>query len=216
MRRFLIVSLIAFSAASLLSSRAEAGPVLVSDLTSSQDDYWYINAGYAGFGEFTLSGAANISSANLLLGIEGTASNFEVSIVNDNSGSPGSTVLGTSLASSGAIGAGYSQFSFSFTSPVSLGSGTYWLELFTSSGDSTAWGSSDTSNIVNTGSDGSVLSTLDYNQLQHQISTEGYIFSLSGSLGSAVPEPATVSLLGMGIAVMAGCEWRRRKQSRKA
>lgn len=181
---------------------ARAGVVLVDNTSSPRNDYWGIGdvVGSAE-GKFTLTSGGSIETASLLLQ-DVTAQSLglvSVQILNDNGGTPGPTVLGTSNVGSGTLDGSYSLRDFVFATPVDLNAGTYWLQASApSAGASIHWGSTYTTNLVNTGTSGSVLSPIFSNSGSNVDPSQAYIFKLSGSTLSAVPEPGTLAGAGLG------------------
>jgi hypothetical protein len=92
---------------------------------------------------------------------------------------------------------------FSLISPLNLAAGTYWLTLqaatTTPTGGDVDWD-------LNSGPSTAYISSRD---VPESIPSE--YFQILGP--AAVPEPASLTMLGIGIAFLVGYRWRRRRQT---
>jgi hypothetical protein len=204
--------------AAFAPGRADAQ--IISDLTTSQTSQSDINRVQAG--QFTITpSSASVGSATLDLQVDGfyngstpPLSDFTAKIVNDSSGSPGSTTYATSTSASGTLGNSYSLITFNFGTPANLAAGNYWLELTATSAAQYAldWAANN-GPLTNTGTDGIV--TLNAYNGSSTSSGPGLLFSLS-SPAAAVPEASQVTMMGLILAAGAGYAVHRRRRSRLA
>jgi hypothetical protein len=199
---------------SVAVGQAKADPVLYSSGPINGIGNGYNisgNGGYAVSDSFTLANASNLTGAQLGLYTWGTPGPTPESV----QWSIGTTPFGSDKASgtnsltsvfqnSNYNASGYfSIFSSTFPLNQQLGSGNYWLTLqnaTSSDGNGVAWdqnyGASTTFSTFSASPDG------------------GETFQIFGTVTTATPEPASITLLGIGIAGFAGYGWRSRAKNR--
>lgn len=135
---------------------------------------------------------------------------IDYQIVNDAAGAPGSTVLGSGTATPTRIAAGsvlgYTQFQNDFSIAVSgLLAGTYWIELHNGplSNDSFtdfywSWADLDATNTPTTrGREDYLLDPVAWTTNDRE-----HAFAIFGDPASSAPEPATLALTGVGLALL--------------
>jgi hypothetical protein len=128
---------------------------------------------------------------------------FTVSLLNDNSLNPGSTIATETFADS-AFSTSLSAFSAPFSN-ISLAADTrYWIELSTSTG-SLEWAYSAINNGIGVAN--------EYNYYAGSVSQNSAFTPYQMSIGSAVPEASTWALMLTGFAGLGLAGWRA---SRKA
>jgi len=215
----------ALLAAGLMAGSAQAGVLYSDGSINGTVDALTINYGFQVADTFNLSGGSTLTSVQgvgLWLFPGDTATSVQWSILTSNGGLLGTTVAsGTaslSLSSAGADSYGFSLYNAAFSLPnLKLGAGTYWLELQNlnvASGDSGYWD-------INGGPSNSWENTIGY-MGSNNCGTSGWgngvfedcssPFQIVGNV--AVPEPATVSLVGVGLAAVGG--WRLRRKAKSA
>lgn len=188
--------------ASLLQISHAQADVLVSGTGAVQIGYT-VSPTSSDYAQFTLTDAVTINSAVLQIALATAAQHFKVSFVSDLSGTPGTDVLGTSQAGSGTpSGATYVPFTFSFSTPVDLMPGTYWLEATSSNFDYALWASS--TSVLNTGTAGTA--NLRIYQAPYTNPLNALLFSLNGTV---VPEPTSMALIATALAGLAATRRRR-------
>jgi hypothetical protein len=202
--------LLGLAATLMLGSASAGATTLYSDgPVNGQVDAWTINFGYQVADSFTLSGASKLTGVDFAAwNFPGeTTSNVDWAILSGEPGVGGTTTLasGTGAAVSDSFlftnQYGYNIFSDSFALPnINLGAGTYWLELqkaVVTNGDAVYWDMNGGPSSAWESASGDVTTCPD--------STTGpgnrcsSTFDITGP-GAAVPEPASLALLGAGIA----------------
>jgi hypothetical protein len=158
----------------------------------------------------TGASAVNLSDVKLLLGLfpNGTTTgSITVTLNSDSSTSPGAvlTTIGTINDSSLSSTLGVVDLATSF----SLAANTrYWIELSTSNNSSAQWSwSNDTSGV-------GVANEFFFNEHGAAPNSNGpYQMEVTAQTATTgVPEPSTLTLLGIGSLSLLGYGWRRRKQ----
>ena len=151
------------------------------------------------------AGALNLSDIKLLLSGDPTSGgSITVSLLSDVSTSPGAvlTTIGTLADSSLSVTPTVVDFPTSFNLTANT---RYWVELSSTNGSSALWSwSFDLSGVGVAGE--------FYSNSAGVFANSGGPYQMEVITGtSSVPEPATLALLGIGIAGIAGHRWRRRK-----
>jgi hypothetical protein len=167
-------------------------------------------------GDFTLGAASNVSSISWVGASEffqfadlTNMPSFEINIYDASFNNVFSTTVATSSLGQTILGPsfnGANEYELTYTGSVNLGAGSYWLNvgavMTDPSADAFAWsfGGSATGDLAGDfGTNGTGWTP--FSGLQE------VAFRLEGS---AVPEPATMAVLGLGVAALA----RRRRSSK--
>jgi PEP-CTERM motif-containing protein len=183
--------------------------------------------------DFTLSTSSTISGVNWWgwCGSSGGGPNsscptgdFTLYFYNDSSGTPGTVIQSYSVGNANQtatsnIPAGYQEYSYSATiSPdLVLAAGTYWLGISNTTDPSYLW-MWETSSTSDPGGVYSYCQAAPCTPLGWELSgpTSDLAFNLTGPTGqgSAVPEPASLAIIGAGLLGLAGL--RRRLKANPA
>lgn len=220
--------------ASLTAGSMEAATLLydnTNNFTNELDvDARTINFGYSVADSFTLSSASTVQSVNFWLWeTAGSASDdlesVQWSIITATSNTDplsGGTVLASGTADGPGTfvetnGDGYNIYEESFSTSVALAaSTTYWLILqgaVTNSGNPIYWDQSDGPSVAYQASGGvdTALFNCGNPSANTSCSQSFEIFgTTNSSIPSGVPEPGTLTLLGGGLALIAGFAFRKR------
>jgi hypothetical protein len=199
----------AFSLAAVLAGLlAIAGSARADQLLNSDFNLQGGGVGGAPVGQqFTLTQSVTVTDIIANLSTIGVSTSATMSIDSDSSGTIGSTVYGTS-GSQTVLNTG--NYDFTFSTPVTLGPGTYWA-VQSHTGFSDFWteqkpGMSDTSS---------------YGSINQSYYASGYdtnaalAMQVNGSASpAAVPEPASIVLCGIAAAAVGSARaWARRKRA---
>ena len=116
---------------------------------------------------------------------------------------PGNVLTGSASAVAAvATGAttpfGYAEYVFQGPSALNLPAGTYWLGLANLPSNVTA----PSEMLWETTGTGSGATARYFDSVSWQNSTQNLAFSLDGQAITPVPEPSTMALLGLGLAVI--------------
>jgi hypothetical protein len=202
----------------LNAGRADASLILASSYNTPS------GSGFEGGGpnatklvqQFTLSTLDTITSIDGAMGysIGGgfPASDLTLTIVNDSSNRPGSTVLATDTAVTGTLVnylTAFDDINFTFASP-SLGPGTYWLVLSVASlFDLSDWEYQTPGTVDASGPGGKINPLSGWGSNYNAVA---YLTTINGTVGSsATPEPATVVTALCAVAAMWAIRRRRRQ-----
>jgi hypothetical protein len=195
-------SLIAASAVLAFVGQATAGLVYSNGPINGSSDAYTINYGNIVTDSFTVSAPTNLATAQIGLwlfrGDVPTGVDWEIGTApyayNVSYGGSG---LSNVFQYTNSFGSGYDVYESTFSLSGALNPGTYWLTLYNATsvhGEFVYW---------------------DRNfgpSTAYQIGTGG-IYSESFQLNDAsvaTPAPASLSLLGIGTAIIIGHSWRRR------
>lgn len=203
----LLVRFAAALAAGLLAASASA-QVTVSNLGNSSAATVTISTAAATpvAGSFTTDSATySLTSVTLHLGSVDTSSPLTVSIYNDNSGQPGSslaTLSGASPTSGGyytftSTGLALSANTTFWVAATTSGSGAYWLNTTDDLSQSNTGGATWT-----IGDDTKLFSSGSWNTIP--------VSALMSVTATAVPEPGTYAALA-GLTALGFVAWRRRR-----
>jgi len=160
---------------------------------------------------FTLASGSNVvTGANWWGGCYpsvtcGSAPAFQISFYTDSSGAPGTLLDTFNVGSAGQtatgalIGSGWDEYAYDASfAPLTLASATqYWFSISeTAAEPSGTWGTETTS----TAPPGSLMDTIGiFSPTAWTTAPENLAFELTNQPGS-VPEPATLVLIGLGLA----------------
>jgi hypothetical protein len=189
-------------------AEAKADPILYSNGAISGTGYnvYPIGDGNSVSDSFTLANASNLTGVQLGLWA------FYAEPPATVQWSIGTTPFGSGQGSGTANLAntlyktstsGLPVYSSTFPINLQLGSGTYWLTLQNgtdSGGNTLGWD-------ANYGPSSAFLYSTAYPNPSES-------FQILGTVATATPEPASINLLGIGIAGLAGYGWRSRAKSR--
>jgi len=219
---FLKPTVFIFAGVALLLGHArevKADSIIYSNLgpgeTHDQHDYYSVSGGgqdfVNGFGaalaeSFTPTSNFVFSSMELALGLVPgglpITNAFTVKLMSDDAGHPGSTLEAFSITGLPVYpSSGIEQFTSTIHTPLSEGT-TYWVAAFPVAGDSYGgWylNATGAAGISKIGNDGVTWTAYTDPSAAFEVD------------GQAVPEPATLTLVGIGTLGLLGYARRRRK-----
>lgn len=190
------------AALAIATPALRAQETLLSNLPSNDGGFGYVNSSTFRAVSFTTSGTTfNITSATMrLVDYVSSSDTAQLTIRINEGDAPSSSVYGSFTSpSSGSDSPG--NFVFTPTSAITLEANTtYWMVITSpNSGDAFAW---ERSNPVVTPTGPFVfgIQAISYNSgTNWQEGSNGpHSFAI---VGEAVPEPAAIALLGLGLAV---------------
>lgn len=206
LRKFAVIIALLAVSLTLTSNRAAANEILASSFNHPCTS---TPCGYEGdptfqlYQQFTLTATVTISSIDEDLAYTFDtpmlASDLIETIINDSSDSPGNTVLATDTGVTGtlAVYSNYSDVNFAFGS-VTLGPGTYWLDLTDDLGATYPvfnWDNETSASTDPAGPGGYFDQLMVFDQTQR--SSDTLAATINGTIVGAAPldaapEPATV------------------------
>ena len=207
-------------AAGPLAPRADAGLILSSDSNSSIWAY-PANSGRILGQQFTLNQDTTVSDVSAELdGIFGPVgpSGLTMQIYSDSSNTLGS-LLDTSANPTSAVGNGvFSDIDFVFTGGASLAEGTYWMVLNNTNAlfpGAVGWLDQSSATDSDSNAAGSINSRFyalgKYMSYAPLTPYAPLMMNLNGTYTTAVPEPASLTMIVSGLGVVALLARRRRK-----
>ena len=156
--------------------------------------------------DFTLASATFLTGIHfwsMQSSIADYTGSLGITFYSDNAGKPGNVLTGSASAVAAvATGAttpfGYAEYVFQGPSALNLPAGTYWLGLANLPSNVTA----PSEMLWETTGTGSGATARYFDSVSWQNSTQNLAFSLDGQAITPVPEPSTMALLGLGLAVI--------------
>jgi hypothetical protein len=173
---------------------------------------------------FTLGSASTVTQIQAAIWVEqgGTPTTVDWSISTTPFGADVTSPFGTNLAfglgavlsntlvKSAYFGSDLYESTFSLPN-VLLGSGTYYLTLRNATASNSTFVAWDINNGPSTAYEFPSFTTGTENGFL--LGSNSDSFQVYGPDVASTPEPASMTLLGLGVAGMAGYGWRRRKQA---
>lgn len=208
MKKMLCSVMVALFVCLLLSIPASAAGVLYDNGYNGQVIAWAISDGLAVTDSFTLNSNSTLTGANVWLwlypGNTTSAVDWGISTTNDyGSGVAGATgaVLNTTYL--GASGMGFDMYEANLSLPdLALAAGTYWFSLqnlvVSPDGNFGYWDITNGASACYENSLGN-CNSMDVGFGSGEGVTNSTAFQILGSGGSAVPEPASLTLIGLGL-----------------
>jgi hypothetical protein len=169
-----------------------------------------VGSSFANANEFTplLTGA--VTSVDFGIGLVSGTNSAVFQLMTDNGGVPGSVLESYSFVNQmGSFGTQNGPLVATSLSQPTLVAGTnYWMVALPGASDTwAAW------NLNDQGVSGTDAISQDGGSTWQPNGSQTFgAFEVFGNAGPVVPEPASLTLLGIGIAGIAGYGWRRRKQ----
>jgi PEP-CTERM motif-containing protein len=209
-----LCALAAALAAGPLAPRADAGLILSSD-NGAYIAAYPANSGRILGQQFTLNQDTTVSDVSAELdGLFGPVgpSGLTMQIYSDSSNTLGS-LLDTSANPTSAVGKGvFSDIDFVFTGGASLAEGTYWMVLNNTNALNpgvVSWLDQSSATDSDSNAAGSINSL--FYALGKYTPSAPLMMNLNGTYATAVPEPASLTLIVSGLGVVALLARRRRK-----
>jgi len=208
----------------LVLSPAWASPVIYSQpsdfpvgtVFASQNDPGGFGAIATAYDDFTLPGAAIVDDVHwqggyFNPGTQGAITAFTITFWSDNAGQPGVALLAETIPGTAnetfvgnqLFGPIY-NYSVNLTVPFLATGGTqYWLSIVPTMTLPPQWG-------WHTGTGGDGFAFQDFFATRSRLPNVDFAYALTGT---AVPEPASLGLVGLGILALTACLRRRSRQT---
>jgi len=194
-----------------LGGSATAAPIVYEQLpgnnsgnrVSSPLDYFGVAPGYQAADDFALASDTVVTDVHWWGVLNQGGEDFVFTFYADDNGAPGAELATTGGTLSEVPDGGLNYYSSDLATSFNAAAGsTYWLSIYNqASGASWAW---QAATLFGDGSKQRSINNpawnLDFGDLA---------FQLSGADATAVPEPASLTLLGFGLSCLAA---RRRRQ----
>ncbi len=162
---------------------------------------WIVDASQDMAMPFTVSGGSNFTFTSVELALSGSLGTLNILLMSDAAGLPGGVIESITVTDPAGI-----TTATSTAFPTLVAGTTYWIATqYLTDGYDGGW------NLNDQGFIGPEASTLDSGASWIPFDNTLSAFRVNGDTIAAVPEPGSLTLLGVGRVSLGGMAWRKRR-----